>query len=104
MAAVTVPTGSQTTSEIERDWRFAELVVQSWIDPGLTTRYREDPRAVLAEFELRIDTGEQAPALPADPGDELLIEDLDQCSALVVPTGFCNAGSATTEVAHPIEG
>jgi hypothetical protein len=101
MTAVAAQTVPQTTSEIEHDWRFAELVARSWTDQDLAIRYDEDPRSVLADFELRLDSGADVPPLPTDVEDGLLIEDLDQYSATVLPTGFCSAGLAAEDVTDP---
>jgi putative thiazole/oxazole-modified microcin (TOMM)-like peptide len=82
---------TRPTSEIEQDWRFADLVVRSWVDSGLTVRYDADPHAVLQEFGLHLDAGVRPPALPTEPAEDLVIEDLEHSSAPAVPTGFCNA-------------
>lgn len=103
MTNVIVPSGAQTASEIEGDWRFAELVACSWIDSDLVVRYREDPCSVLAKFRLRVSTEAQAPALPTDSGEQLLIEDLTHSSSIVLPSGFCNAGFAVEDAADPVE-
>jgi hypothetical protein len=103
MSSVNVPAMSQTTSEVEHDWRFAELVARSWVNPDLAVCYREDPHSVLAEFELRLDAGAAAPPLPTHSEGDLLIEDLDHCSAIMLPTGFCNAGLAVEDLADPPE-
>lgn len=64
--------GSPTT--IELDWRFAELVADSWVEPELALRYAADPVALLAEYGMTV-TAQDAPALPVAPDIELIIED-----------------------------
>ena len=41
-----------SNTPVEQDWRFAELVARSWMEPELVVRYAADPCAVLAEFGL----------------------------------------------------
>lgn len=89
MMPKTTRPGPRTAGDIEQDWRFAELVAQSWVDDGLIIRYRDDPHAVLAEFDLRLGHAAPVPALPDAPKDDLLIEDLSCSSALALPSGFC---------------
>jgi hypothetical protein len=64
-----------TESPIELDWRFAELVVRTWMEPELARRYAQDPIPVLAEFGLFVDDACAAPRLEAIPETELVIED-----------------------------
>ena len=66
-----------SSTPVEHDWRFAELVARSWMEPELVVRYAADPRAVLAEFGLKVDRREDAPALEPYCGPDLIIEDLE---------------------------
>lgn len=62
---------------VERDWRFAELVARSWMEPELAVRYAADPCGVLAEFGLKVARREDAPSLEPYCGPDLIIEDLE---------------------------
>jgi hypothetical protein len=62
---------------VEQDWRFAELVVRSWMEPELVVRYAVDPCGVLAEFGLKVAGPQDAPALEPYCGTDLIIEDLE---------------------------
>lgn len=66
---------------IELDWRFAELVVRTWMEPELGVRYQTDPVSVLAEFGLSVVDPALAPKLAAHPESELVIEDLEGSKA-----------------------
>lgn len=68
-------TGTETP--IELDWRFAELVVRTWMEPELNARYLADPVSVLAEFGLSVAEPALAPRLTNFPEPELDIEGLD---------------------------
>ncbi|MEV7805588.1 hypothetical protein AB0O28_21835 [Microbispora sp. NPDC088329] len=67
----------ESVSDVERDWRFADLVLHALIDPGLAGRYRRDPRAVLAGYGLHLAVDATPPALPAADARDLVVEDLD---------------------------
>ncbi|WP_326821732.1 hypothetical protein [Streptosporangium sp. NBC_01756] len=69
----------------EQDWRFAELVMRTWIEPQLADRYREDPVGTLAQFGIFIRSEEEAPELRTGLLDEVSIrvEDLDHPSEQV---------------------
>jgi putative thiazole/oxazole-modified microcin (TOMM)-like peptide len=86
-----------TTAQIEHNWRFAELTARAWLEQELAARYAEDPCAVLAEFGIALADPQAAPALPADPGEELVIGDLDR-AADVAPFTICTAGMGTAAV------
>ncbi|WP_033259462.1 MULTISPECIES: TIGR04351 family putative TOMM peptide [Kitasatospora] len=60
----TVPRPIPSTRHLESDWRFAELVVRTHLEPGLRLRYLEEPAEVLAEFGLSLPEGATAPVLP----------------------------------------
>lgn len=62
---------------VEHDWRFAELVARSWMEPELAVRYAADPCGVLAEFGLTVARREDAPSLEPYCGPDLIIEDLE---------------------------
>ncbi|WP_035793675.1 hypothetical protein [Kitasatospora mediocidica] len=86
MIATAVPEAPSTTA-LERDWRFAELVVWAHLDPALRTRYAAEPAAVLAEFGLVLTPGAGIPPLDAPGGDRLVITDVDDPAA--GNAGFC---------------
>ncbi|MFF3323725.1 hypothetical protein [Streptomyces sp. NPDC002889] len=64
------------TSSVEHDWRFAELVARSYLQPELALRYALEPRNVLAEFGIPVAPGSVIPALPADTDTEVTITNL----------------------------
>ncbi|HEU5357092.1 MAG TPA: hypothetical protein VFU65_21660 [Actinocrinis sp.] len=66
-----------SNTPVEQDWRFAELVARSWMEPELVVRYAADPCAVLAEFGLEVTRREDAPSLEPYCGPDLIIEDLE---------------------------
>jgi hypothetical protein len=63
--------------QVEQDWRFAELIARTWMEPGLAERYAADPCTVLAEFGLTVARPEDAPALEPFEGPDLIIEDVE---------------------------
>jgi putative thiazole/oxazole-modified microcin (TOMM)-like peptide len=67
---------------VEQDWRFAELVARTWMEPGLVDRYATDPCSVLAEFGLTVTRSEDAPSLEPYCGSELIIEDLEHARGI----------------------
>lgn len=69
-----ISTTGSPTSSIELDWRFAELVADTWVEPELALRYAADPVAMLAEYGMAV-AASDAPALPVAPDIELIIED-----------------------------
>lgn len=64
------------TSSVEHDWRFAELVARTCLQPELALRYALEPRNVLAEFGIPVAPGSVIPALPADTDTEVTIINL----------------------------
>ncbi|MDQ0939576.1 hypothetical protein [Streptomyces sp. V1I1] len=64
------------TGSVEHDWRFAELVARSYIQPELALRYALEPRNVLAEFGIPTTPESSIPALPADADTEVTIINL----------------------------
>lgn len=64
-------------SPVEQDWRFAELVARTWMEPGLAERYAADPCAVLSEFGLDVARPDDAPSLEPYCGSDLIIEDVE---------------------------
>jgi hypothetical protein len=76
---------------VEHDWRFAELIARSWMEPQLAVRYAADPCRVLAEFGLKVTRREDAPALEPYSGPDLIVEDLEHARGHHMgPTvGFC---------------
>ncbi|MFI1395449.1 TIGR04351 family putative TOMM peptide [Streptomyces sp. NPDC020681] len=69
------------TGSVEHDWRFAELVARSYLQPELALRYALDPRIVLAEFGIPLAPGTAIPALPKDSFPEVRITRLDKLEA-----------------------
>jgi hypothetical protein len=53
---------------------FGELTARSWLDEDFRLRYEREPLSVLAEYNLRLADGADAPTLPPEPGAELVIE------------------------------
>lgn len=78
-----------TESPIELDWRFAELVVRTWIEPELARRYAEDPLPVLAEFGLSVPDASAAPRLEEISDTELVIEDFSGTESDFQQVGLC---------------
>lgn len=91
-----------SAAQVERDWRFAELIARAWVEEGLAIRYDKDPCAVLAEFGIGLANPHEAPALPADPGDDLMIGDLDR-AADVAPFSICSAGTSASVVTSRLD-
>lgn len=69
--------GSAARISLENDWRFAELIAATWVEPGLSSRYARTPDAVLAEFGILLAAGQPAPELPAATELDLVVEDFD---------------------------
>jgi putative thiazole/oxazole-modified microcin (TOMM)-like peptide len=93
-----------TDSPIELDWRFAELVVRTWMEPELARRYAEDPVPVLAEFGLFLTDASAAPRLEAIPEAELVIEDFSGSEADFQRVKSCTSPPCTKDVtrAQPV--
>ncbi|MDH6110619.1 putative thiazole/oxazole-modified microcin (TOMM)-like peptide [Kitasatospora sp. MAP12-15] len=87
MITATVP-DAPSTNALECDWRFAELVVWTYLDPTLRTRYTVEPAAVLAEFGLLLPAGTAAPSLDGPAGGGLVITNADDLTAEGI-TSFC---------------
>lgn len=88
---------SEATTAIERDWRFAELVVQTCLRPELTVRYALEPHAVLAEFGLVLSSSDPVPALPSGTEAELTIVDLSSWESMPsagLCGGYCRISDA----------
>lgn len=95
---------------IDQNWRFAELVARSCLQPGLRDRYTAEPRAVLAEFGLHIPAGSPVPELPA-PADDAApvcldpwsVENSEKLQACMItytgPSEFVAAGEHAGAVA-----
>ncbi|GAA0668378.1 hypothetical protein GCM10010193_20230 [Kitasatospora atroaurantiaca] len=81
------------TLDVERDWRFAELVVRTRIEPDLEARYAIDPTSVLAEFGLHLAPGAAVPAVRPHQETGLVIERLDEAALSgVAMFTFCYDG------------
>ncbi|MGI5195702.1 TIGR04351 family putative TOMM peptide [Streptomyces sp. CA-288835] len=72
-----------------RDLRLVELVAHTWLEPGLSQRYRADARSVLDEFGVTLASDEQPPALPENPACELTIEELSRPTTAHAVGCFC---------------
>jgi putative thiazole/oxazole-modified microcin (TOMM)-like peptide len=75
---MTVTAGNAASTRLESDWRFAELIAATWVEPELSFRYAQSPEAVLAEFGIVLAEGETAPELPAAAELDLIVEDFDR--------------------------
>ncbi|MEV1002449.1 hypothetical protein [Nonomuraea sp. NPDC050202] len=64
---------------------FGELTARAWLDADFRIRYEREPLEVLAEYDLRLPEGTQAPALPPEPGTELVIELLAGSPSGILP-------------------
>lgn len=64
---------------------FGELTARSWLEADFRLRYEREPLSVLAEYDLRLGDGIGAPALPPEPGAELVIEILDGAESMPPP-------------------
>ncbi|MCX4820525.1 hypothetical protein OG883_11515 [Streptomyces sp. NBC_01142] len=60
-------------THIDHDWRFAELVARSYLQPDLALRYALEPRTVLAEFGMTTGPDTVIPALPTEAPQEMTI-------------------------------
>ncbi|MEU9132504.1 hypothetical protein AB0D08_31090 [Kitasatospora sp. NPDC048540] len=87
MTALAVPAAPSSTC-LERDWRFAELVIAAHLDPALRYRYDAEPAPVLAEFGIHLPLDTPAPALGNPGGAPLTIENLNDVTILPDLT-FC---------------
>ncbi|GAA1072888.1 hypothetical protein GCM10009665_79220 [Kitasatospora nipponensis] len=74
---------------IDQDWRFAELIVRSWTEPDLRSRYQANPSEVLAEAGITAAPGEALPALPAGEDLEVVIDLFETLPDQPPATGFC---------------
>ncbi len=83
MRATDLPS-APSTRDLECDWRFAELVVWTHLDPELRARYAVDPRAVLAEFDVTLPAGMAAPALRRSQHPPVVVEDLGRAAAAMM--------------------
>jgi putative thiazole/oxazole-modified microcin (TOMM)-like peptide len=64
---------------------FGALTAKAWLDADFRIRYEREPRTVLAEYGLRLPDGAEPPALPPEPGTELVIELLAGSPNAIVP-------------------
>jgi putative thiazole/oxazole-modified microcin (TOMM)-like peptide len=91
-----------STTPVELDWRFAELVARTWLEPELAERYGADPCAVLAEFGLSIADPGEAPRLEPVAEFELIIDELDWSAAAGALGCLPNCGNDAEFVAVPV--
>lgn len=97
---------AEAETPIEMDWRFAELVARTWMEPDLAYRYAVDPVPVLAEFGLTVASAADAPRLELVPAVELEIENFDDYELGSYHAGICwnddpRAGDAGERAASP---
>ncbi|MFF5429235.1 hypothetical protein ACFY5K_04030 [Streptomyces griseofuscus] len=74
---------------IDKDWRFAELIVRAWTDPVLCRRYEENPYRVLAEAGIRPLPGESAPALPLAEELDVVVDHFELLPAKAPAANSC---------------
>ncbi|MGW4160619.1 hypothetical protein [Streptomyces sp. NPDC004788] len=74
---------------IDKDWRFAELIVRAWTDPALRRRYEQNPYQVLAEAGIRPLPGESAPALPLAEELDVVVDRFELLPADAPAAGSC---------------
>ncbi|MEV7601805.1 hypothetical protein AB0O91_31020 [Kitasatospora sp. NPDC089797] len=90
---------------IDKDWRFAELIVRVWTEPGLRRRYEENPARVLAEAGIRTVPGEAIPALPAAEELDVVVDLFELLPNEAPPVAGCLSINDTAPVAvHPAVG
>lgn len=91
--------GNATRASLESDWRFAELIAATWVEPELSARYTETPDVVLAEFGIVLAAGETAPALPAAAELDVFVEEFDQLSEISSDVMWTYTAAPTASVA-----
>jgi putative thiazole/oxazole-modified microcin (TOMM)-like peptide len=69
----------------EDEVKFAELMVQAFLDPAIADRYASAPSAVLGEFGLSLGADAEAPALPQAMELGVVREDFTDLG----PAGVC---------------
>ncbi|MDH6128046.1 hypothetical protein [Kitasatospora sp. GP82] len=74
---------------VNEDWRFAELIVRAWTEPGLRRRYEENPHQVLAEAGIPTVPGEAVPALPVVEELDVVVDLFDLLPAEAPATAMC---------------
>ncbi|MFI6847853.1 hypothetical protein OG535_04635 [Kitasatospora sp. NBC_00085] len=74
---------------IDKDWRFAEVILRAWTEPGLRHRYEDDPAQVLAEAGIQTVPGEPLPALPLAEELDVVTELFDLLPAQAPATALC---------------
>ncbi|WP_214409260.1 hypothetical protein [Sphaerisporangium fuscum] len=74
--------------DLDQRRRFGELTARSWFDADLRLRYEREPATVLTEYDIRLADGAPVPALPPEPGAELVIEALQGGEYLPPPCLF----------------
>ncbi|MGW2490555.1 hypothetical protein ACWCV9_25555 [Streptomyces sp. NPDC001606] len=74
---------------LDKDWRFAELIVRAWNDPGLRLRYEQNPYQVLAEAGIRPLPGESAPTLPLAEELDVVVDRFELLPADAPAAAFC---------------
>ncbi|WP_066375876.1 hypothetical protein [Herbidospora mongoliensis] len=70
---------------------FGRLTARSWSDAGFRLRYEREPAAVLAEYDIHLADGALAPALPARPAAEVVVETFSEAPTAPPPclSSFC---------------
>lgn len=74
---------------IDKDWRFAELIVRAWTEPDLRRRYEEDPYRVLAEAGIEALPGEPVPPLPVSEELDVVVDLFDLLPTEAPATCMC---------------
>lgn len=69
---------------------FAELTARSWTDAAFRLRYGREPAAVLAEYDIALADGATAPALPALPAGEVVVETFNGPATSATPPCFAS--------------
>ncbi|SEB31114.1 putative TOMM peptide [Streptomyces misionensis] len=74
---------------LTHDWRFAELIARTWMEPALRERYLAEPRRVLAEAGIELPAGCPVPALPSSEELEVVVDRFDTLPAAAPAAAFC---------------
>jgi hypothetical protein len=78
-------TATRTEQNVVHDWRFIEFVMESWTNPELAERYRQDPVQTLAGYGL----GASAAAAVNAGTTTVTVEDIDHPAPLTAAFTLC---------------